>query len=154
MLFKLRPIDSLGVRPDSNFFPTSNGTGLSKAVYPNANTTEANVKAASTTNFIVGLDFLSRVQAPPAAATPTTAGAIRYIPSRIYGGVTVFRPQVPNVTWESANTDYLDINSAGSVTGKCAAIGGTVEPGFPGPELIRQCAALATGTRRVMGVSP
>jgi hypothetical protein len=123
--FTLRPIDSLGVRPDSNFFPTTNGTGLQKQIYPNADVTQANVKAASTTNFIVGLDFLSRVQNPPAAATPTTPGAVRYIPSRLYGSVTAKRPSLPNVTWESANTNYLDINAAGSVTGKCASIGGT-----------------------------
>jgi hypothetical protein len=123
--FSLRPIDSLGTRPDSNFFPTTNGTGLQKMIYPNADNTQANVKAASTTNFIVGLDFLSRVQNPPAPATPNTPGATRFIPSRLYGGPTVFRKSLPNVTWESANTDYLDINAAGSVTGKCAAIGGT-----------------------------
>jgi len=121
--FALRPIDSLGVRPDSNFFPTTNGTGLQKMVYPNADNVQANVKAASTTNFIVGLNFLSRVQNAP---SPTgTAGAVRYIASRTYGAVTVFRPSLPNVTWESANTDYLDVNAAGSVTGKCASIGGT-----------------------------
>jgi hypothetical protein len=123
--FSLRPIDSLGTRPDSNFFPTTNGTGLQKMIYPNADATQANVKAASTTNFIVGLDFLSRVQNPPAPATPATPGAIRFIPSRLYGAPTVFRKSVPNVTWESANTDYLDINAAGAVTGKCASIGGT-----------------------------
>ncbi|HEY9228461.1 MAG TPA: Ig-like domain-containing protein [Gemmatimonadaceae bacterium] len=123
--FSLRPIDSLGVRPDSNFFPTTNGTGLQKQIYPNADNSQANVKAASTTNFIVGIDFLSRVQNPPLPATPNTAGAVRYIPSRLYGSVTAKRPSLPNVTWESANTDYLDINAAGSVTGKCAAIGGS-----------------------------
>jgi hypothetical protein len=122
--FSLRPIDSLGVRPDSNFFPTTNGTGLQKMIYPNADAVQANVKAASTTNFIVGLDFLSRVTNPPAPATPGTPGAVRFIPSRLYGVATVLRKSVPNVTWESANTDYLDINAAGSVTGKCAAIGG------------------------------
>lgn len=123
--FSLRPIDSLGTRPDSNFFPTANGTGLQKMIYPNADNTQANVKAASTTNFIVGLDFLSRVQNPPAPATPNTPGATRFIPSRLYGAAAFFRKSLPNVTWESANTDYLDINAAGSVTGKCAAIGGT-----------------------------
>jgi Bacterial Ig-like domain (group 2) len=123
--FALRPIDTLGVRPDSNFFPTTNGTGLQKGIYPNADNVQANVKAASTTNFIVGLNFLSRVQNAPAPATPGTPGAVRFIPSRTYGAVTVFRPSVPNVTWESANTDYLDVNAAGSVTGKCASIGGT-----------------------------
>jgi hypothetical protein len=122
--FSLRPIDSLGTRPDSNFFPTTNGTGLQKMIYPNADAVQANVKAAQTTNFIVGLDFLSRVQNPPAPATPNTPGAIRFIPSRLFGAPTVFRKSLPNVTWESANTDYLDINAAGSVTGKCAAIGG------------------------------
>jgi hypothetical protein len=123
--FALRPIDSLGVRPDSNFFPTTNGTGLQKQIYPNADNIQANVKAAATTNFIVGIDFLSRVQNPPNPATPTTAGAVRFIPSRLFGSVLVKRPSVPNVTWESANTDYLDVNAAGSVTGKCASIGGT-----------------------------
>jgi len=123
--FAFRPIDSLGVRPDSNFFPTTNGTGLQRMIYPNADNVQANVKASSTTNFIVGLNFLSRVQNAPAPATPGTPGTVRYIPSRTYGAVTVFRPSVPNVTWESANTDYLDVNAAGSVTGKCASIGGT-----------------------------
>ena len=123
--FLLRPIDSLGVRPDSNFFPAiPPNVGLQKMIYPNADNTQANVKAASTTNFIVGLDFLSRVQNPPAPATPNTPGAVRYIPSRLFGPPTVFRKSVPNVTWESANTDYLDVNAAGSVTGKCASIGG------------------------------
>jgi len=123
--FALRPIDSLGVRPDSNFFPTTNGTGLQKQIYPNADLVQANVKAASTTNFIAGLDFLSRVVNPPAPATPTTPGATRFIPARLVGPVTAARPSLPNVTWESANKDYLDINAAGSVTGKCAAIGGS-----------------------------
>jgi hypothetical protein len=123
--FLLRPLDSLGMRPDSNFFPTTNGTGLAKAIYPNADNTQANVKAATVVNFIVGLDFLSRVTNPPAPATPGTPGAVRFIPSRLTGGPTVFRKSVPNVTWTSANTDYLDINAAGSVTGKCASIGGS-----------------------------
>lgn len=120
--FLLRPIDSLGVRPDSNFFPTSNGTGLQKGIYQNADNTQANVKAATTTNFVVGIDFLSKVQDAPA---PTgAAGAIRFIPSRVIGTPIVFRKSIPNVTWESANKDYVDINAAGSVTGKCAQIGG------------------------------
>jgi len=123
--FALRPIDSLGVRPDSNFFPAiPPNVGTQKMIYPNADFTQANVKAAATTNFIVGLDFLSRVQNPPAPATPGTAGAVRYIPSRLYGTALVLRKSVPNVAWESANTDYLDVNAAGSVTGKCASIGG------------------------------
>jgi hypothetical protein len=121
--FSLRPIDSLGLRPDSAFFPTTNGTGLQKQVYPNSDATQALVRQASTTNFVVGIDFLSRVQNPPNATTGA-AGTVRFIPSRTYGPVTVFRPSVPNVTWESANRDYLDINAAGSVTGKCAFIGG------------------------------
>jgi hypothetical protein len=118
--FSLRPIDSLGLRPDSNFFPTANGTGLQKAVYPNADLTQANVKASSSTNFIVGIDFLSRVQNPPTPAG--AAGTVRFIPSRLFGTPTVFRKSVPNVTWTSANTDYLTINAAGSVTGVCASI--------------------------------
>jgi hypothetical protein len=122
--FALRPIDSLAVRPDSNFFPTANGTGLQKQIYPNADLVQANVKAAATTNFIAGLDYLSRVVNPPAPATPNTPGATRFIPSRLTGAATVRRPSLPNVTWESANKDYLDVNAAGSVTGKCAAIGG------------------------------
>jgi len=120
--FLLRPIDSLGVRPDSNFFPTANGTGLQKQIYQNADNTQANVKAASTTNFVIGIDFLSRVQDPPTPAG--VAGAVRFIPSRVGGVATVFRKSLPNVVWESANTDYVDINAAGSVTGKCAQIGG------------------------------
>lgn len=123
--FALRPIDSLGVRPDSNFFPTTNGTGLQKQRYPNADNIQANVKAASTTNFIVGIDFLSRVQLPPNPATPNTPGAVGFLFSRLFGSVLVRRPSVPNITWESANTDYLDVNAAGSVTGKCASIGGS-----------------------------
>ena len=123
--FRLRPIDSLGMRPDSNFFPTTNGTGLQKMIYPNADNVQANVKAAGTTNFVVGIDFLSRVQDPPAPATPGTPGAVRWIPSRLFGPPTVFRKSVPNIVWESANTDYLDINAAGAVVGKCASIGGS-----------------------------
>jgi hypothetical protein len=122
--FRLRPIDSLGVRPDSVFLPTANGTGLSKTIYPNSDNTQANVRAASTTNFVVGLTFLSQVQNPPLAATPTVPSAIRFIPSRLTGSVLVARPSLPNVTWESANTDYLDVNAAGAVTAKCAQIGG------------------------------
>lgn len=123
--FLLRPIDSLGVRPDSNFFPAvPPNVGLQKMIYPNADNTQANVTAASTTNFIVGLDFLSRVVLPPAPATPGTPGATSYIPSRLFGTPLVFRKSVPNVTWESANVDYLDVNASGSVVGKCAAIGG------------------------------
>jgi hypothetical protein len=123
--FRLRPIDSLGMRPDSNFFPTTNGTGLQKQIYPNADNTQANVKASGNINFVVGIDFLSRVQDPPAPATPGTPGAVRWIPSRLFGPPTVFRKSVPSVIWTSANTDYLDINAAGAVIGKCAQIGGT-----------------------------
>src|SRR5262245_30237466 len=123
--FALRPIDSLGVRPDSNFFPSTNGTGLQKQKYPNADNIQANVKAASTTNFIVGIDFLSRVQLPPNPVTPNTPGAVDFVFSRLFGSVLFKRPSVPNITWESANTDYLDVNAAGSVTGKCASIGGS-----------------------------
>ncbi|MES2521609.1 MAG: Ig-like domain-containing protein [Gemmatimonadota bacterium] len=123
--FPLRPIDSLRVRPDSNFFPAvPPAVGLQKMVYPNADNVQANVKAASTTNFVIGLDFLSRVQLPPAPATPNTPGAVSYIASRLFGSPLVFRKSLPNVVWESANTDYLDVNATGSVTGKCAAIGG------------------------------
>jgi hypothetical protein len=121
--FSLRPIDSLGLRPDSAFFPTTNGTGLQKQVYPNSDATQALVRQATTTNFVVGVDFLSRVQNPPNATT-NAAGTVRYIPSRTYGPVTVFRPSLPGVTWESANRDYLDINAAGSVIARCAFIGG------------------------------
>jgi hypothetical protein len=121
--FTLRPIDSLGLRPDSAFFATTNGTGLQKQVYPNSDATQALVRQASTTNFVVGIDFLSRVQNPPNATTGA-AGTVRYIPSRTYGPVTVLRPSLPSVIWESANTTYLDINAAGSVIGKCAFIGG------------------------------
>jgi hypothetical protein len=103
----------------------ANGTGTRRDIYPNADNTQANVKAAGTINFIVGIDFLSRVQDPPAPATPGTPGAVRFIPSRLFGPPTVFRKSVPSVIWESANTDYLDINAAGAVIGKCAQIGGT-----------------------------
>jgi hypothetical protein len=120
----LRPIDSLRVRPDSNFFPTANGTGLSKQIYPNADTVQANVVAASTTNFIAGLDFLSRVQDIPNPSTPTVTPAPRYITSRLVGPPTVRRPSLPNVLWESANTNYLNVNAAGAVTALCAQIGG------------------------------
>jgi hypothetical protein len=122
--FALRPIDSLALRPDSNFFPTTNGTGLQKQVYPNADNVQANVKAAGTTNFVVGLDFVSKVQDPPAAGSATLPAA-RFIPSRLFGAATFFRKSLPVITWESANTAYLDINAAGAVTGKCASIGGS-----------------------------
>jgi hypothetical protein len=126
--FSLRPIDTLRIRPDSNFFPTANGTGLSKQIYPNADTLQANVVASGTTNFIAGLDFLSRVQDIPILPTPTTPNpstpAARYIPVRLVGGPAVRRPSLPNVLWESANTNYLTINAAGAVTAVCAQIGG------------------------------
>ena len=121
--FELRPIDALRIRPDSNFFPTNDGTGLQKMVYPYADTLQANVIAGSTTNFIAGLDFLSRVQdipQTPGATLPTP----RFIPVRLVGGPTVRRPSLPNVTWESANTNYLAINAAGAVIGFCPQIGG------------------------------
>jgi hypothetical protein len=119
----LRPLDTLRVRPDSNLFPTANGTGLSKQIYPNADTIQANVVAATTTNFIAGLDFLSRVQDPPTPGTGA-AGTIRWIVARVVGGPEVFRPSLPSVTWESANRDYLQINAAGAITAQCAQIGG------------------------------
>jgi hypothetical protein len=121
--FTLRPIDALTIRPDSNFFPTSNGTGLQKQIYPNANTEQANVVAASTTNFIAGLDFLARVQDIPQVPGRSTPSP-RFIPIRLTGGPTVQRPSLPNVTWESANTNYLSVNAAGAVVGQCAQIGG------------------------------
>ena len=122
--FDLRPIDTLRIRPDSNMFPTANGTGQTRQVYPNADTLQANVVAAGNTNFIAGLDFLSRVQDIPNPNTPTTIPAPRYIPVRLVGGPTVRRPSLPNVLWESANTNYLTVNAAGAVTGICAQIGG------------------------------
>ena len=123
----LRPLDSLRIRPDSNLFPTTNGTGLQKQVYPFSDSVQANVAAAGSTNFIAGLDFLSRVQDLPLPATPGTPGAVRWIVARVTGpdgDPTVRRPSLPNVTWESANTSYLSINAAGAVTGRCAFIGG------------------------------
>jgi hypothetical protein len=122
--FSLRPIDSLRIRPDSNFFPAANGTGLQKQIYQNADNEQANVVASSTTNFIAGLDFLSKVQDIPSPATPTTIPAPRFIVSRLVGGPTTRRPSLPNVLWESANTNYLTVNAAGAVTGVCAQIGG------------------------------
>ena len=124
--FSLRPLDSLRIRPDSNLFPTTNGTGLQKQIYPNADNTAANVVASANTNFIAGIDFLARVQdipAPPATALP----APRFIVARIVapgGDPLVRRPSLPNVLWETANADYLNVNAAGAVTGKCAFIGG------------------------------
>lgn len=123
--FSLRPIDTLRIRPDSNFFPTANGTGLSKQIYPNSDTLQANVVASGNTNFIAGLDFLARVQDVPNPNTPTTTPAPRFIPVRLVGGPTVRRPSLPNVLWESANTNYLTVNAAGAVTGICAQIGGS-----------------------------
>ncbi len=121
--FTLRPIDTLTIRPDSTFFPTANGTGLQKQIYPNANTEQANVVAASTTNFIAGLDFLAKVQDIPQVPGRSTPNP-RFIPVRLVGDVTVRRPSLPAVTWESANTNYLSVNAAGAVVGQCAQIGG------------------------------
>ena len=123
----LRPLDSLQIRPDSNLFPTANGTGLVKQIYPFSDLVQANIAAASNTNFIAGLDFLSRVQDLPNPATPGTPGAVRYIVARVTGpdgDPLVRRPSLPNVFWESANPSYLTVNAAGAVTGRCSYIGG------------------------------
>jgi plastocyanin len=121
--FSMRPLDTLRIRPDSNFFPTANGTGLQKQIYPNADTLQANVVQSSNTNFIAGLDFLSRVQDPPAPPGTGANPNPRFIVSRLSGGPTVRRPSLPNVTWESANPSYLAVNAAGAVIGFCAFIG-------------------------------
>jgi hypothetical protein len=123
----LRPLDSLRIRPDSNLFPTANGTGLQKRIYEDADFEQANVRAAASTNFIAGLDFLSRVQDLPNPATPNTPGAVRWIVARVEregGDPLVRRPALPNVSWESANPGYLSVNAAGAVVGRCAFIGG------------------------------
>ena len=141
--FSLRPLDSLRIRPDSNFFPTTNGTGLQKQIYPDADLVQANVRAASSTNFIAGLDFLSRVQDLP---NPTTgaAGSVRYIIARVTspsGDPLVRRPSLPNVTWESANAGYLSVNAAGAVTGRCNFIGGECPTPPSGTSWLLTCSA-------------
>jgi hypothetical protein len=145
--FSLRPLDSLRVRPDSNLFPTTNGTGLQKQIYPDADSVQANVRASANTNFIAGLDFLSRVQDVPQPTVTNANPALpnpRYIVARVAAPGTnplVRRPSLPNVFWESANTGYLSVNAAGSVTGRCAFIGGDCpvppSPALPSTWLIR-----------------
>jgi hypothetical protein len=121
---KLRPIDTIRVRPDSAFFPSTNGNqGLQYRIWPNADTVQANIIASTTTNFNAGVTFRSRIQPLPNSFGGSNPSA-QFIDIFPVGGVTVRRPNLPLVSWESANPAYLQINAAGAVVGPCAFIGG------------------------------
>jgi hypothetical protein len=123
--FSLRPIDTLRIRPDSVLLATTNGTGLSKTIYPTSDTLAAVVVAASVTNFVAGVTFISKVQDLPAAGVAALP-ALRSISIRTDQGApaNLRRLGVPSITWESANKDYLTINAAGASIGLCSFIGG------------------------------
>ncbi len=126
---KLRPIDKLRVRPDSTFVPTTNGTGLQKTIWPGHtvnDTIQANAIQNTVTNFSVGVTFIALAQTLPRANTTTspTASSLT-VPISItpVGGVTSRRTNLPAVTWETANPNFLTINAAGVIVAPCANIG-------------------------------
>jgi hypothetical protein len=120
---KLRPIDTVRVRPDSAFFPSNNGLqGLVYRIWPFSDNTQANITQSATTNFNAGVTFLSRVQPLPSFGSSTPSSTL--IPITPLGSATERRPNLPLIGWESANVQYLTINAAGAVVGPCAFIGG------------------------------
>jgi hypothetical protein len=118
----LRPIDSLIVRPDSATLPSPTSGALGWRVYPNADTTAANVVQNTVLNFAAGVTFRSVIQplpVPPATALPARTQV------NVFSTGTLRRAILPIVFWESANTDYLTIGQSGGVTAKCAFITAT-----------------------------
>jgi hypothetical protein len=100
---KLRPIDSLEVRPDS-FTVAGSST---KQAYPNANVVQG-------AEIRLGVTFRSRVVDPPAIGS-TAPGAVRWIP--VFATGTLRRSVLPAVKWESANNDFATVTQDGRITG-------------------------------------
>jgi hypothetical protein len=114
----------LRIRPDSAFFPSTNGLqGLQYRIWPNSDTVQANIIQGTTTNFNAGVTFLSRIQPLPTSFGGSNPNA-QFIPITPTGAVTAKRANLPEVVWESANVQYLTINAAGAVVAPCAFIGG------------------------------
>ena len=99
---KLRPIDSLEVRPDSFVVPAT----FVKQAYPNANVVQGS-------EIRLGVTFRSRVVDPPATGTGT--GTVRWIP--VFATGALRRGVLPTVKWESANSDFATVTQDGRVVG-------------------------------------
>ncbi len=128
--FKLRPLDTLRIRPDSADFPPNSidQIGTQRRIYPNSDTLQGNFVQSATTNFAVGVDYLANVRRLPNAPSTSQQGITRLV-VRSSGGVTTFRPNMPIVTWESALRQYLQLVPNGAwlanVSGACAFISTT-----------------------------
>jgi hypothetical protein len=99
---KLRPIDSLEVRPDSFTVPAT----FVKQAYPNANVVQGS-------EIRLGVTFRSRVVDPLAIGTGT--GAVRWVP--VFATGALRRGVLPTVKWESANNDFATVTQDGRVVG-------------------------------------
>jgi hypothetical protein len=120
--FALRPIDTLRVMPDSLDVPAEDidDIGTDRVAYPGNELLGIATQSAST-NYRVRVEYQAFVRSLPTPPS-TSAQNPRTLSIRNTGGVTVFRPNVPIVVWESALDSYLQINTAGSIVGPCAFI--------------------------------
>jgi hypothetical protein len=96
--FLLRPIDSITVRTDS--FTVAGTT--TRLAYSSNITRDSSI--------VLGVNMLNRLDT---AYSLSSAGA----PVRTRTNVTVTRPTMPRITWESANDNYAVVDNQGRVTG-------------------------------------
>jgi hypothetical protein len=120
--FRLRPIDTIRVMPDSLDVPAQDidDIGTDRIQYPGNELFGIATQSAST-NYRVRAEyraFVRRLPTPPSTSQQDTVA----LNVRSIGGVTVFRPNIPIVQWESALDSYLSINTAGFIVAQCAFI--------------------------------
>ena len=96
--FSLRPIDSITVRTDS--FTVAGTT--TRVAYSSNITRDSSIA--------LGLNLINRLDS---ASSLSSTGA----PVRTRTNVTVTRPSLPRITWESANENYAVVDNQGRVTG-------------------------------------
>ncbi len=147
--FALRPIDTLRIMPDSLDVPATDvdDLGTDRIQYPGSETLGIATQSGNT-NYVVRAEFRSfvrRLPLPPSTSVQDTVA----LSIRNTGNVTVFRPNVPFVTWESALDSYLTINAAGAIVGPCAFLNGetclapTSRPDPPGAVTAAQALQIA-----------
>jgi hypothetical protein len=124
--FALRPLDTLRIRPDSGDFPPSDfdDIGTERRVFPNADTVQANVVQSTVSNFTAGVDYLFKSIRMPTAPSTSNPNPV-WLTTRQTGNVYIARTNLPSISWESANTVYMQVNGAGQITVPCASIGGS-----------------------------
>jgi hypothetical protein len=146
---KLRPIDTIRVMPDSLDVPATDvdDIGTDRIQYPGSEVLGIATQSGNT-NYAVRAEFrafVRRLPVPPSTSQQDTVA----LNVRATGGVTVFRPNIPVVTWESALESYALINAAGTIVAPCAFVNGetchapTVRSDPPGPVTAAQALAAA-----------